>query len=345
MSGESPPLEFGILGPLEAAIGGRPVEIRGAKQRTLLALLLVHRGEAVPVATIIDELWPEAPPSTAQQSVQMHVSRLRRALVDAGDRDALRTSGAGYRIDVAADAVDANRFDRVLAHAEREKSRRPAEARARFDAALALWRGEALADVPRGARLGAEAARLEERRLAARVERAACLLELGDLSTATAELETLARLHPLQERVRMLLMEALARSGRKADALAVFRDARRTLVEEVGIEPSGELRDLHERLLRDEPLRTRVPHTTTVASAAAAESAPEPREAEHRRVPRAAGAAAVVVLALAGAIALVAGALNRTARGLPSISPEAVGVVDPHTGRIERQLAFGGRPL
>src|ERR671923_1113727 len=304
MSRASPPLEFGILGPLEAAIGGRPVEIRGAKQRTLLALLLVHRGEAVPVATIIDELWPEAPPSTAQQSVQMHVSRLRRALVDAGDGDALRTSGAGYRIDVDADAVDANRFDRVLAQAERDKSRRPAEARAGFDAALALWRGEALADVPRGARLGAEAARLEERRLAARVERAACLLELGDLSTATAELETLARLHPLQERVRMLLMEALARSGRKADALAVFRDARRTLVEEVGIEPSGELRDLHERLLRDEPRRTRVPQATTVASAAAAEPAP----ARRRRAARTIGAVAVVVLAIAAVIALLAGA-------------------------------------
>src|SRR5919108_6235987 len=128
MSGESPPLEFGILGPLEAAIDGHPVEIRGAKQRTLLALLVVHRGEAVPVATIIDELWPEAPPPTAQQSVQMHVSRLRRALVDAGDGDALRTTSAGYHLDVDADAVDAERFDRVLTKAQRDRPRSPAEA-------------------------------------------------------------------------------------------------------------------------------------------------------------------------------------------------------------------------
>src|ERR671923_688196 len=172
MSRASPPLEFGILGPLEAAIGGRPVEIRGAKQRTLLALLLVHRGEAVPVATIIDELWPEAPPSSAQQSVQMHVSRLLRALSDAADGGVLRTGRAGYRIDADADAIDAARFDRALADAERDRSRSLGDAVAGFDAALALWRGEALADVPRGPRLGAEAARLEERRLTAQIERA-----------------------------------------------------------------------------------------------------------------------------------------------------------------------------
>ena len=223
----------------------------GTKQRTLLALLALGAGEVVPVERIVDELWGDAPPATAAQSVQMHVSRLRRALATNTNGSVLVTRASGYRIDAEPERIDARRFEQLFASGQR--SRRAgdtASAREQLEIALGLWRGDALVDVERGPVLATEAARLAELRLGAQLERIECDLELGRHAEVVAELEALARRHPLQERVRELLMLALYCSGRQADALAVYQETRRRLVDELGLEPTQRLQELQARILR-----------------------------------------------------------------------------------------------
>jgi predicted ATPase/DNA-binding SARP family transcriptional activator len=239
---------FRILGPLEvegvSALGG-------PKQRALLARLLLAAGHVVPAERLVDDLWPDEPPETARHALQVYVSTLRKEL----GAERIRGESGGYVLALGEDEVDAERFERLAGEGARLLER--GDAGAALDAlqqALALWRGPALPDVGRS--LATERARLDSARLAALEDRIEADLELGRHDELVAELEALVRDEPLRERPRRQLMLALYRSGRQADALAAYHDARRTFVEELGLEPGAQLRELEAAILRQEPSLT-----------------------------------------------------------------------------------------
>ncbi|MDN3356681.1 BTAD domain-containing putative transcriptional regulator [Actinomadura sp. DC4] len=241
---------FGILGATEVrSADGGVVPVGGPRVRSLLALLLLSAGRPVTAERLIDGLYGEEPPSGAANALQSQVSRLRRGLGDAGDLVAF--DAAGYRLAVDPDDVDAHRFERLLAEGRRAAD--PAEAARLLRAALDLWRGPAFADVSAAPFAAAQTARLEELRVSAVEERAEAELALGGHRDLVPELTALVTAYPLRERPRGLLMRALYGSGRQADALAVFDDARRTLAEDLGADPSPELTAVHLAVLRAEP--------------------------------------------------------------------------------------------
>jgi DNA-binding SARP family transcriptional activator len=236
-------LEFRILGPIEVWANGSQLPLGGPKQRALLALLLLDARRVVAADRLIDRLWGERPPPTAAASVQNLVSQLRKLL----GPDVLVTKPPGYRIDVDVDQLDLARFERAVEAARNE----PAPERSRLlREALSLWRGQPLADLAYETFAANEIGRLEELRLAALEERIEADLEAGRHAELVGELEALVRDHPLRERLRGQLMLALYRSGRQAEALDVYHDARRRLVDELGIEPSEALQRLHGAILR-----------------------------------------------------------------------------------------------
>jgi DNA-binding SARP family transcriptional activator len=249
-------LEFQILGPLQVVADGAPLTITGQKQRQLLALLLLRRGEVVATDRIIDELWGEQPPKTAGTSLQNFVSQLRKVL-PAGT---LVTRSPGYALVLEPEQVDAGRFEDLLQHA---RGLRPDERSRRLREALALWRGSPLVEFAFEEFAQNEIGRLEELRLLALMERIDADLELGGHAELVGELETLVQKNPLRERLRGQLMLALYRSGRQAEALQVYQDARRALVKELGIEPSPALQELHGAILRQE--RRLTPEARSVA--------------------------------------------------------------------------------
>lgn len=228
-------MEITILGPVGALRDGRPVALGGPQQRALLALLALHANEAVPVTRLIDELWPEQPPASAVKVVQTYVARLRREL----GADAVETRGTGYALRLDPETLDSRRFE---AHVREGRPER----------ALALWRGPPLQDVRLVPALRDEAARLEELRLQALEQRLETDLDAGRHTEAVPQLRALVAEHPYRERFAALLMLALTRSGRQAEALEAYREARRRLVEELGLEPGPELREAERRVLTGE---------------------------------------------------------------------------------------------
>ena len=222
-----------------------PVDLGGQRQRALLAALLVHHGQVVSTDRLVDLLWGEAAPKTATTSLQNAVSQLRRAL----GPDVVETRAPGYVFAADPDAIDAVRFEARLADARAVPD---AERAALLRSALALWRGGALADLAGEEFTQGEIRRLEELRLDALEERIAADIELGLHREVIGELETLAKVTPLRERVCALRMLALYRSGRQAEALQAFRETRTAFVDELGIEPGSELQELHARILRQE---------------------------------------------------------------------------------------------
>jgi DNA-binding SARP family transcriptional activator/DNA-binding beta-propeller fold protein YncE len=239
-------VEFRILGRLEVLEDGRPVVLAGAKQRELLAILLLSAGEVVSRDRLIDGLWGTSPPETAKTALQVHVSQLRKVI----GRDAIVTRAPGYMISVEEGGLDLERFERLVEAARGEE---PAAAAARLREALALWRGPVLADIDAPEFLDAERARLDERRLAVIEQRVEADLELGRHAELVSELERLVREHPLRERLRGQLMLALYRCGRQADALETYRAGRRLLDEELGLQPGEELRHLERAILEQDP--------------------------------------------------------------------------------------------
>jgi DNA-binding SARP family transcriptional activator len=246
-------MALGILGPLEVRLeGGEPVALGGHRQRALLAILILHANEVVSTDRLIDQLWGEHPPATAVHTVRVFVSRLRRALGAAGTR--LITRPPGYVLEVGVDEVDADRSQRLFASGRTALAGgRPGEAGALLGAAERLWRGPPLADFTYEPFAQATIARLEEVRIGSREERIEAELALGRHADVVAELEALVREYPFRERPRGQLMLALYRSGRQAEALDAFQQARRTLVEELAVEPSEALRDLEQAILRQDP--------------------------------------------------------------------------------------------
>ena len=250
---------FGVLGPVEVRpAGAAPVQL-APSVRALLARLALSPGRVVSVDALTDALWGEDLPADAANALQLRVSKLRRALVAAGvPGEVLVTQAPGYRLAVDPEAVDAARFERLLARS-RALAGDPTAALGALDEALALWRGTALADVGDAEWAAAEGARLEELRVGALEDRLELLLETGRHAEATAELERLAALHPLRERLHRLLMVALYRSGRQADALAVYHRLRERLADELGIDPAPDVQALAQAVLRQQVPEPRTP--------------------------------------------------------------------------------------
>jgi DNA-binding SARP family transcriptional activator len=240
-------VEFRILGPLEIVEQGRPLALGGARQRALLALLLTRANEVVSTDRLIDELWGERPPKAADNALQYHVSRLRKLL---GSSEAIVTKEPGYLIRVGPDELDLLRFERLVEEGQQSS---PEAAARLLREALGLWRGPALADVAHEPFAQPEILRLEELRLVAFERRIDADLELGRHAELVGELDTLVREHPLRERLRAQLMLALYRAGRQAEALDVYRQTRRLLMDELGIEPSPALHELEKAILHQAP--------------------------------------------------------------------------------------------
>src|SRR5215831_12694117 len=246
-------VEFGLLGPLVIRAGGLPVVVSAGKQRVLLAALLLRANQVVPAADLAGFIWEGRPPGTARVTLQNYVKRLRQALGPAG-YERIVTRPAGYLIRVEPGELDVARF-RQLAGAGQAAARAGSWERAssQLGEALGLWRGVPLADVPSAALRAAEVPRLAELRLAAAEARAEAELHLGRHAGVVGELQALVAAEPLRERVWELLMLALYRSGQQAAALAAYRQARRVLVDQVGIEPGPGLREMNQKILLDDP--------------------------------------------------------------------------------------------
>jgi DNA-binding SARP family transcriptional activator len=241
-------MEFGVLGPLTVR-DGVPVAIPRGKPTAVLFSLLLHRNEVVSSERLIDEVWGETAPRTANKTLQLYVSQLRKVLPSG----MLATQpGAGYILHVSDDEIDAGRFERLLAAGRDllEQGEAPKAAET-LRAALALWRGKALAEVAYDDFAQAESERLNGLRLEALEARIEADLALGRHTAVVGDLERLSQEHPLREHLLALYMLALYRCGRQADALEAYRTGRRRLLE-LGIEPSSELRGLEQQILRQD---------------------------------------------------------------------------------------------
>src|SRR6478609_1761858 len=222
-------MDFRILGPLDVLASGQSLPLGGAKRRAVLASLLLSANEVVTRDRLIDDVWGDHPPDGAPNALQVHISQLRKVLGE----DRVLTKAPGYQLCLDGDELDVTRFRRL-----REQGR--------FEDALALWRGPPLAEFADQGFARTEIAILDELRLGCLEEASGRKLTSGRHSEVVGELEALVADNPLRERLRGQLMLCLYRSGRQAEALEVYRDARNAFVEELGIEPGRELRELHQ---------------------------------------------------------------------------------------------------
>ena len=258
-------LEYRVLGPVEALVDGTPVRLGGPHQRAVLALLLAHPGETLPASRLIHDLWGAEPPETAPNVLQGFVSDLRKSL----GKEAIVTRGNAYAIELEPGALDLERFERLAAEgSEALATGRPADAASGLNAALELWRGPALADLAGEEAVRPIAARWDELRLTVLERRIDADLACGRHVEVVAELQGLVAEHPLREHPCAQLMLALYRSGRQAEALEAFREARRRFVDELGLEPSRALQELERAILRQDAvldLETSRPGTATAS--------------------------------------------------------------------------------
>ena len=322
-------MEFRILGPLQVLADDRQVALGAAQQREVLAILLLHRGEVVSVDRIVDDLWGERQPDKATKTVQVYVSRLRKVLGDG----VLVTRAGGYALELNGASVDADRFSRLADEGRKALDNGdPRGAREKLTAALALWRGPALADLAYEPFAQNEASRLEELRLVAVENRAEADLALGRHAELVPELEALVREHPTRERLLGALMLALYRSGRQVEALETYRDARRTLDEELGLEPGSRLQQLERSILTHDPTIEGPPATGSMAVL---------RRRRRGGMLVALGGA----LLLAGAVAAVT---LRTGSGEtptpPRVLPNSVVRIDPDTLEATDVVRVGSAP-
>jgi DNA-binding SARP family transcriptional activator len=283
-------MDYRILGPLEVRAGGRQVPLRGARQRELLAVLLLHANEIVSSDRLIDELWQGDPPPTAAKIVQNSVSQLRKLL----EPGLLVTRSPGYLLRVEREELDSERFERMVEDARADLAGGTAsEAAEQLRDAAELWRGPALADFSDAPFARAESARLEELRSAATEDRIEAELALGRHAQLVPELEALVAQYPLRERLRAQLMVALYRSGRQAEALRVYHETREVLVEELGLEPGRALQRLERAVLLQDPALELGPEEQAVGP-------PRPAEIARPEVRKTVSVVAADVLALGG---------------------------------------------
>lgn len=273
-------MDVGILGPLTVLIDGREIALGPAKPRAVLAMLAVRRDQVVPIASLVSGLWDGHPPATAPKIIQGYISQLRKAL---GGDGILQTHAGGYRLHLTPDQLDASRFEGLL-HQGRAAlaTGSPAAAGAVLREALGLWRGPPLAEFAAHDFAVDTIDRLAQLRLLAVECRLEADLALGEHAAVVPELRALIRENPLRESLPALLMVALYRSGRQADALAVYRDARAELIEQLGIEPGDALRRVELGILAHDPALDPPPSVALPARPAQSTAAPQ---APVRRTP------------------------------------------------------------
>jgi DNA-binding SARP family transcriptional activator len=317
-------LSFHVLGRLEAYSDGVELDLGPRKQRALLALLLLNANRVVSMERLIDDLWGDAPPSTARAALQVYVAGLRKAL--SHDGATLRTREPGYVLEIEEGALDLDRF-RQLREGAREASddRRRA---ALLHEAVRLWRDEPLPELRTEPFASAAVGQLEQLRLATVEERIDADLALGRDASLVTELESLVAEHPYRERLRGQLMLALYRSARQADALEAYQVGRRVLQDDLGLEPGKELRDLEAAILRQDAALTLAP----VPSAEPAR--PPTRRRLTRRAVIAAGIAALATVALGTAFTVLRSDTT-------TIEPGSVGVVDPAESQVVAEVPVG----
>jgi DNA-binding SARP family transcriptional activator len=355
-------MDYRLLGPFEVYRSGGPVAIGAGKRRALLAVLLLHANEVVPTDRLIDDLWPERPPATAANAVQVYVSQLRKDL-GARNGQILTTRPNGYVLQVADEDLDVRRFENGIAAGERALARgEAARAADLLRGALSLWRGPPLLDFAYESFAQREIMRLEERRLTAVERRIDADLALGRHAPVVSELEVLVGEHPFREGLRASLMLALYRCGRQAEALSAYREGRARMVEELGIEPGPQLRRLEAGILAHSPelalpmMRERGAGPASDADAAAAPPT-QPRgdrtaAAPRRRSRRPYAALVAVVVILAGVVATeVLVAPKRQGADDPGptrtaldLAPDSVAVVDGASGAPRFAVPLVGRP-
>jgi DNA-binding SARP family transcriptional activator/DNA-binding beta-propeller fold protein YncE len=293
----------------------------------------LHANEVVSTDRLIDELWGDSPPDSAANMLQGYVSHLRKVLEPGrtrGEHELLVSRAPGYMLQIRSDQVDAERFEQLTSEARRWLVEGDAERAAeRLRAALALWRGPALADLAYEPFARADVDRLEELRLAALEDRVDADLTLGRHDALVGELRELVDQHPLRERLRAQLMAALYRCGRQAEALAVYRKGRRALLDGLGIEPGPALRELEQAILRQDPaLGVPAPPPAPIAMRI------------RRRWPLLAGAAALAGIALAGVLA----SGHSAAAKAVVVRPHSVAVIDPSKNALVKDIPVGGYP-
>ena len=341
-------MDVNILGPLDIrGLEGRELTLPAGRERSLLALLLIRRGEVVSTDQIIEALWGSSPPETAAKAVQGYISHLRRVLEPERSPDGagnlLVTQAPGYVLRADAVTVDASRFERLAADGRRAlEDDAPGEAAPLLDEALALWRGQALAEFAYDDFARDEIHRLEQLRLSATEDRVDALLQLGRHGEVVGQLEGLVAAHPLRERLRGQWMVALYRSGRQADALEAYRDGRRLLAGELGLEPGPELQRLERAILAQDPALD-APAQASPPRPAAGSDEPPPAAAsakDRRRLVLLGGAAAVAIAVL---LAVVAWAREGSPASVEIIAP-AVAVIDAKTNRVVASIPVGPEP-
>jgi YVTN family beta-propeller protein len=325
-------MDFRLLGRFEVAVDGRAVAVGAGKESALLTLLLLHANETVSTERLIDGLWGEQPPRLAAKNVHVYVSRLRKAL----GADRLETAAGGYAVTAASEELDAARFERLAAEGRAAlEAGDPRRADERLTQALDLWRGEALNDF-RYAPFAREAIeRLEELREAVITDRAEARLALGRHDDLISELTAAVAREPLRERPREQLMLALYRAGRQAEALELFRDTRRLLDRELGVEPGPALQKLERLILNHDPALA--PPRRTLRSARAGRPA---LRLSPTKLTAVAGVAFLAVGVAAAFLRLEAGEAARVA----TLEPNTVGMIDSRTGRLSGQVAVGAAP-
>ena len=328
-------MEFRVLGPLEVLDGDVRLSVGGGKQRALLAYLVVRANRVVSTESLIDVLWGEGAPETATHTLHVYVSQLRKVLRGARSSDGaeLVTEGRGYVLRVDEDAVDLDRFERIVAAGRTDLAEgKDAEAATRLREALGLWRGPPLSDLPYEGFPRQEITRLEELHLAAMEDWVEADLRLGRHAQLVSELQALVRDYPLRERLCGQLMLALYRSGRQAEALQVYRDTQVVLNTELGIDPSSSLQRLEGEILRQDPeldWRPKVPEEAR----AAAPTRPRSRLA----------IAAIVALLVAATVAIGVIAIPAGGPEPPSlVGPNEVGRIDASTAELEASVPTAG---
>jgi ABC-type transport system substrate-binding protein/DNA-binding SARP family transcriptional activator len=326
-------IDYRILGPLEVSANGRVIEIGGPKLRALLVILLLRANESVPRDVLVHELWGEQPPVGAQHSLDVYVSRLRKSLDAAAAGPVVVTRPGAYSLRLAEGQLDALRFENLVEQGRAAlAANEPGQAAEKLRAALELWHGQALADLANGHGPRVEAVRLEELRLSATEDRIDSDLALGRHAEVVGELEALVAVHPLRERLYGQLMIALYRGGRQAEALEAYQAARRTLVEELGLEPGPALRQLESSILRQDA-------SLDLPGPAGAVRVSGKRRSRLLGTKRLTAAAAAV----AAAIALLVGATTRAPAQLAA-GPNTVGVIDGGQARLSAVVTGLGRP-
>ena len=326
---------FRVLGPLEVESDRGRLNLGGGRQRAVLATLVLHVNEVVPRDRLVAAVWGDDPPDTAASALQGYISALRKTV----GADVIVTRAPGYALEAAPDLVDLHRFESLAAEGADAlasgEARRAAEL---LRQALALWRGEPLADLDSVEFVQLERLRLEELRLGAQADRIDADLELGRHAELVGELRALVREHPLRERFRAQLMLALYRSGRQSEALDVYQQGRRLLATELGIEPGQPLKRLERAILQQDEV------LAPPAAGSRRRAPARPRSTGRRRRPSRSLLLALVVAALAASIVLAV-LLTRSAATAPPVRANSIAVIDTASNRVVRDISIDGDPV